>query len=144
MELYCTSFENLIKIDIIIYSYIADLNKSFPIFHDLCNVIFKNLKSFKFCIYYFESPDYSNIIKNLYNNINCMPSLEDFFLKIIGILNVKDDLYKKFVSKILTMDLNKINFEIENKLNLPEYYSLEELKKINKNIKKISIKIYIF
>ena len=138
IEVYCTSFENLIKIDITLEQFMKDFNKSFPLFSDNCNVIFKSLRYFKFYTNNSVSVDY-NIIKNLYNNLNYVPNLKELYLKIYYTFEeIEEDLYKNFISKILSMNLDKIIFEIGKLENSDHcqnyYYSFEALKKINPNI----------
>ena len=67
-----------------------------------------------------------NILNNIYNNINNMPNLQNFFLDIRLIENIDEDFFKNFIRKILhlkSMKGIKINF-----FSLKTFfYSLKEL-----------------
>ena len=146
------NFENLIKIDIDLDIYIKNIDKSFSIFSDKCETIFKNLNAFKLYTKNFEF-DFK-ILTNIYNNIIFMPNLKEILLDINKKEKVDLNFYNNFITKLLLLNLDKITFKIENKsmlsflgnplsneLNeLNQYYQLEEIKQINPNIKKYQYK----
>ena len=138
------NFENLIKIDIHLETFIKNLDKSFPIFSDNCKIIFKNLNTFKLFTKNFEF-DFS-ILTNIYNNIICLPNLKEILLEINKEERIDFNFYQNFITKLLLLNLDKITFKIENiprydfgghsNNDLNKYYQLEELKQINPDIKK--------
>ena len=142
------NFENLIKIDIHLETFIINMDKSFPIFSDNCKTILKNLNTFNLFTKNFEF-DFS-ILTNIYNNIICMPNLKEILLEINKEENVDLNFYQNFITKLLLLNLDKITVRIENipkydfgnypNNDINKYYQLEELKQINPNIKKYQFK----
>lgn len=102
--------------------------KSFPIFSNNCKAIFDNLKIFHLKI---QFPDYDTI-NNIYNNINDMPNLEDF--KMIS-YHKNNESYEDFINKILHLKfIRKVKIIKITKDIIPEFATIEELKKLYPNI----------
>ena len=72
------------------------------------------------------------MLKNLYKNIDCMPNLKNFTLFFDA--KVEKEFHLNFVKKLLSLNLNKIYFIIEEHLDPYIIYPLFE-----KNIIKIFI-----
>ena len=136
IKIFCQSFENLNSIDIEGEEEISNIEDSFPIFSSNCQVIFKSLSYVKienFC----ENNIDLFILENIYNNIDCLPSLEYFDFSCIT-YDIEEDFYKKFIKKLLSMKLDYIYFNIKEDLydynDKYECYSLNEIKEICSNI----------
>ena len=143
IKIYCCPFENLVKVGIYCHE-IKNIKSFFPIFNDKCNKIFKSLKTFSFSI------DEVNIdiFNNLYNNLECMPNLEQFHLKII--VDIEEECYKKFIKELLPLNLYELSITL-NYLDDYDYdsncYSKDEIKEMMPGIdmnkfKKIKISKY--
>ena len=94
-EIICNSFENLLEIQLSFWLvYIKDIKNFFPLFNDKCKVIFKSLISFNFSMELEKKNKYKyNIINNIFNNINCMPNLNQF--RLYCNLSITEEVYKK-------------------------------------------------
>ena len=113
--------------DLAIANKITNLKDVLPIFNDNCLKTFYNLKFF-----YFSNPNEidNSIMKNIYNNIHCMPNLCNFKFNVVT--KIDEDFYISFIHKILlslkklsvlSVSINKNNDENKN------FYSLRELQK---------------
>lgn len=71
----------------------------FPSFRNSCNVILKNLIKFHFEYEININESIDDILKNIYKNLNNMPYLKSFYLKINKIKNYV--LFKNFIDKFL-------------------------------------------
>lgn len=128
LKIYCQPYDILesLKISFLDYSD-NSLNTEFPIFKEKCDKEFKSLKSFKLKLNCHLNFD---IFKNINNNLNNMPNLINFSLKV----NPKKDeldkfknIYKIFVDNILSMKyIKRININIFG----DDYYSKNELETI--------------
>lgn len=142
----CCKFENLINLSLSFSIIIDNLENSFPIFNDKCKIIFKSLKSFYLMCNSTKNYEF-NIINNLYNNMECMPTLTKF--ELIFQVKVEEKFHQNFICKLLSMDLDYLNFKVSQVLYYSnDYYSKDELKQLFPNIdynkyKKIQIYKYI-
>ena len=115
--LYCGRYENLIKINIECYNKIKNIRNILPVFGDKCDVIFNNLTYFRF-IYHPKEGINSDILDNLYNNIDKLPKLK-FFEFICTTLDGSEDFYKKFKQKLINMSLEKFSLTINTSNDKP-------------------------
>ena len=142
IKFYCQPFEKIIEIDLDIERAIKNIYDFLPCFKYKCNLIFYSLNKFRFINNY----NYSNksIMTNIYNNIICMPNLQDFSLEMS--FEIKDiNFHKLFFENISLLKLNKINLKVNKEREKRRLYtSKEELVKIfpEINLNYIS-KIYI-
>ena len=149
----CTKFENLvainlsfnsITINLSFNSIISNLNHTLPIFKEKCDIMFKSLITFHFnyfdgCKFNYEFEDEKekeikfefSILKNIFNNLDCMPKLEDFSFDC-PIDEVDEKFYNAFISKILSLNLRCVKIGVQNKIKA--FYSESELKEIDPNI----------
>ena len=102
--LNCGLYENLKKINIECKDKIKDIKNILPFFNNKCEVIFNNLYFFRF-IYHGSDGINSDILNNIYNNINKMPKLKYFEL----ISEIKNDVEDNFNK--LEEQLRKLNLE---------------------------------
>ena len=138
LKIYCQPYDNLESLKISFLDYSNDsLNFEFPIFTEKCDKEFKSLKLFKLklnCSFNFD------IFKNINNNLNHMPNLINFSLKVYPKKDESDkfkNIYKIFVDNILSMKyIKRVNINIFG----DDYYSKNELEKIFPycNINKLS------
>ena len=134
---YCQSFENLISVDFFVNNDIINIIDSFPLFNDECKVIFKALKNFKFSNYSNEMN--INFFNNVFNNIKCMPVLKKFDFHGIN-KDFTEDFYKKFMEKILILELDYVYFVIKKNSNdSDEKYKEEEIKEMFPHLKYIKL-----
>ena len=134
---YCQSFENLISVDFFVNNDIINIIDSFPLFNDECKVIFKALKNFKFSNYSNEMS--INFFNNVFNNIKCMPVLKKFDFHGIN-KDFTEDFYKKFMEKILILELDYVYFVIKKNSNdSDEKYKEEEIKEMFPHLKYIKL-----
>ena len=119
--------ENLVKLNIEIYRYINNLDKFFPLLSDGCPIVFESLEKFILLI----KSNSNNVINNLYNNIcnNCLPNLKIISLNFFDYTpdHLDEDFYKKLIRKVLSLNLNYIDFFTKN-IYFDNYYSKKELK----------------
>lgn len=115
----CGPYENLKTFKLFINS--TELKK-FPLFLDKCEVSFKNLSEFYLQTYKTKI----DMLKNLYKNIDCMPNLKNFTLFFDA--KVEKEFHLNFVKKLLSLNLNKIYFIIEEHLDPYIIYPLFEKK----------------
>ena len=132
ISFYTSPFENLVDIEFGCLSPYFNYKESFPLFNEKCETVFKSLKIFKFnCPIYSRGPvseiDY---VKNLINNLDKMPNLENFIF--IAYCNIDKITYDKLVEKLLLSNIKNIEFNILN--SLKGEYSKEELANIYKDI----------
>ena len=135
MNLYCQSFENLKEIKIKVNPHenfqfdILNIANSLPMF-SYKKINYNSLIEFNLQI----GEQLINLeeFKNLINNIDNMQNLKKFILYANFDDNIDNNLYEDFIKKILSLNIEFIKIEMYG-LN-KEYYSFEELKKINKNI----------
>ena len=148
IDLICAPFTKLKKLEFNLIRNIK-LFSVLPVFEDNCKGIFTSLTSFHFRTGNNKEEIDFNYIKNLYNNIDCMPNLIEFYLDCIKSV-VDKEFYDKFILKLLSLKLNSIHFSIKNGDDeKDETYSKDELIKIYPSINydkydKIFIKKYNF
>ena len=94
IKLFCSPYKNLIKLDLELLDKINKMEDSFPIFNSICKVIFENLEYFRLK----NNKIAYTILKNIYNNIECLPNLKYLELycttKIVFL-----EFYKDFLKK---------------------------------------------
>ena len=105
VKLFCGPYENLIKINIELLNKINNHRNILPIFNDKCNVIFQNLKYFRFIYHPIEGIN-KEVLNNIYNNIDNMPNLQYFELVCMTIDDNKE-LYEKLNKKMVSLNLDK-------------------------------------
>ena len=135
MNLYCQSFENLKEIKIKVNPHenfqfdFLNIENSLPMFSNK-KINYNSLIEFNLQI----DEQFINLeeFKNLINNIDNLQTLKKFILYANFDDNIDNNLYEDFIKKILSLNIEFIKIEMYG-LN-KEYYSFEELKKINKNI----------
>ena len=135
IELCCGTYSKLLEIKFEENGNITNLKDVFPLFKENCQIIFNELNTF-----YFMNKDLSTeqvpfeVLNNLYNNLDKMPNLKA--LCIICFCNeMKNELYEKFIKKLLEMKLDSITLELhifneEGDFDRGDDYTLEELKEI--------------
>ena len=130
-------YEELTRIQFDIKDEIINIKEAFPLFNEKCNVIFKSMTSFKFVCNTINL----DVLNNIFHNLENMPNLKYFTLKCIS-KEINEEIYKKYINKILEMNLKKIELIIirESWEKEDVYYSIDELKEINNDIKLNNIK----
>ena len=135
ISFFCTNYENLKEIHIYSENKIKNINEFIPIFKDKSNILFKALNTFSFS--YSENFVDLNFLNSIFNNIDNMPSLKHFELKIFS-KDINEDFLKKFIRKILCINLDtcilKIQKNISNEWN-KKLYTKKELQEICPNMK---------
>ena len=125
IKLFCQSYEKLESIN---FNFIGKIESKdiFPILNDKCQILFKSLKSF--ILTHYKDID-SQIIYNIYNNIDNMPNLENFSLYIYK-ENIDREFFKRFLKKVLSLEsIRNLYIDIKSK-DKYENYSREELKEL--------------
>ena len=106
--------------------------ESTPFFNNSNNIIFNSLETFKFV---FEKPggtksaqDRVQLINNIYNNIEKMPNLKEFYFSLSSIIDIDENFFNNFIKKVMTLSsIKKIYIEINSKSD-GSLYSIDELK----------------
>lgn len=130
ISFYCCPFKDLVEAKINTFSTIKDLINIFPIFNNKCNINFNSLEVFSFHNINILNIDF---VKNMYNNMDCMPNLKDLNINCIVEEEIEKDFYNNFIKKILSMNLERINFIVKHDDDIDEPYSEDELKEIYPN-----------
>ena len=141
IELNCMPY-NKIK-SFYLYTDYIDID-NFPFFKSECNIVFNCLESFHFTLVeeewvIKEKMKKEELIENLYNNIDKMPNLKDFYFNF-NCKNISEKFYKNFIEKVLTLkSLKKIFISINNfaykeklKLDLKHFFPEKEFNKYEK------------
>jgi hypothetical protein len=102
--LNCGPFRNLVKINIECFNKIKNIKKILPIFDNECNITFKNLTHFRF-IYHPEEGIKSDILNNLYNNIDKLTCLKIFVFACSTLKN-SENFYNKFHLKLSSKNMD--------------------------------------
>ena len=132
VESICGPYSDLIKFKLENNGGITNLEDTFPLFKNNCQVVFDKLNSF--CFNNAEIPSDGVPIKslnNFCNNLDKIPNLKEFKLVCCS-KGITKEFYENFIKKLLEMKLDSIEFEIyegEINMDLPQY-TLEELKEI--------------
>ena len=138
-KICCQSYEKLESIRFVNNAEDSIIKKILPIFNDKCDIIFKSLKLFDYYQCYAKD---INILKNIYNNLDNIPNIEEFYIEF-KLKDISKKFYKSFIEKIVSNKLiKKVSINIGNS---SEELSITELKKIFSNInfrKFIEINIY--
>ena len=124
IRLFCSLFENLIIIDIECDNEIKNIEDCLPIFNDNCNVKFNSLKKFRFQNYSKNGIKYQ-VLYNLFNNIDFIPNLNIFDFYCIT-KDIIENLYKKFIKKLLSLSLNELYLQIKKYSTKNIYTEKEE------------------
>ena len=145
---YTVPFDKLVNIEFgCINPSLFNFEKSFPLFTNKCNYIFKSLKSFKLVT---NTTDYIphyldnlsiNAIKNIIDNLDKMPNLETLIIK--AFCSIDQKIYMNIIEKLQLSNIKNIEFGMVH----GEDYSKNELQSLYKNIdikkfEKIKIKKY--
>ena len=127
-KIFCQSFEKIESINFETWGLNENLINLFPLLSDKCQVIFKSLKSFGLIIRAVGLN--SDILQNLYNNIDNMPNLINFTF-ICKPKEMKRKFRQQFLNKILTMKyIKRIDIQISKNRNAYKKFSKDELMKI--------------
>ena len=126
VQLFIGPYKNLNNVTFKINQEFSNFKTFFPLFNDICPVVFHNLTFFQLI-----SPNERvvdlNIMNNIYNNIDCMPNLKHFYFLCCS-KDATEDLYKKLIIKILMLKLNFVYLAMMSINRIPnETYSLNEL-----------------
>ena len=126
----CVPYNKIKSFDL--YTDSIDIN-NIPFFINKNNVIFDCLETFHFALENCEEKliEKEDLIENLYNNIDKMPNLIDFYFSFYC-KNINEIFYKKFVKKVLSLKsikkiFIKINYCWKN-------FEEEDLKQLFSNI----------
>ena len=120
-------FGNIKELNLEIWTPLTNVD-IFPFFKNNNN--FKSLKHFKF--EYFMEKINLDLIKNLYNNLNNMPKLKNIIL-FCDVDGIQYDFYEIFIKKLFEMNLIEINIKLKKEYK--GFYTLDELKKLNNNLR---------
>ena len=130
LNIFCQSFENLIELEVLEEKYIDNITNFFPIFNNICKVIFHSLIKFKFKVRFAID---NNAFINLYNNLDCLPVLEEFEYFCV-ISKGEKNFVLKFIKKLLEKRIKStILCTLEHYIQ-DLIFTNEELKKINPEI----------
>ena len=142
----CANYENLKEIKIFSKNKIKNIiDNSFPIFCENSKIIFKSLKIFVFD--YHENYVDLKLLINIYNNLDNMPILKYFELKVIS-KDINEEFHKKLIRKLLSLNLDTCILRIKKKLLVSfeeNIFNKNELKDIFPKMKDVCFydKIYI-
>ena len=145
IELFTGNFTNLKKVDFTIDKRIKNIKTFFPIFNNICPIIFHNLNTFEFCCIYGEIMN-NELLNNIYKNIDKMPNLKRFYFMCIS-NEANEEFYKAFINKVLGLKLNYVYLCLMKINKIPEEkYTFDELKQFCNEInsKKDEINVYKF
>ena len=138
IKINCLPYNKIESFDL----YVDVINiDSIPLFESKCDIIFNSLKIFRFTLDYPRFPfiEASRSIINLYNNIDKMPNLTEFYLCFLdnereGSKIIDEELFGEFIKKVASLKpIKKIFFKIrEGKWRWDDdiIYSKDELKKL--------------
>ena len=124
------SFEKLkiINID----ADIINLKEALPFFNKNYQIKYNSLTIFNFLIHGKKELSIE-LLNNLYNNIDNMPNLKEFYLHLY-IKDINEAFYKQIIRKLLSLKLNVISISLSinktTQLQIIEKYSFDELKEI--------------
>ena len=127
-KILCQSFTNLESIRFETWGLDSVLNNLFPILSDKCKIIFNSLKTFELLINAVEIN--SDILENIYNNIDNMPNLVNFKL-VCKPKEISGKFRKLFLKKIFTLKyIRRIYFKILKYKYINKQFSVEDLMEI--------------
>ena len=135
ISFYCQSYDKIKSVYFDINYDIRFVKLNFPIFKKKNQIIFKSLLSFTF--HNREGYDKtevnkinSSFLNSLFNNIENMPNLKYFEISGRVKNNIKDNFYKNFINKVLSLKfIKRVKINIY-KDDSKEYFSKNELKEI--------------
>ena len=113
INIYCQSFETVKTLYIQSEDNLKNLDNTFPIFNNKCNI---NLVSLNYLHIEIQRKEIDvKILENIYNNIDKMPNLKYLYLYfIISDINITKQFYDKLIQKILDLELKYLYVNIEN------------------------------
>ena len=131
IQLFCGSFEKLVKFDLDLSDEVDNLDQYFPLFNENCGVIFKSLTFFKFKAKYLEYRPLNNLCVNL----DKMPNLKHFELYCqeffqIDKQNLFHLLYENLFEKIKSKKIDYIKIDVVTNLYL-KGNKIDERKNVN-------------
>ena len=129
LNIRCSPYNEIKSFDLSIDAINLESN---PFFNNSNNIIFNSLETFKFV---FEEPGGTNsaqdrvqLINNIYNNIEKMPNLKEFYFSLSSIIDIDENFFNNFIKKVMTLSsIKKIYIEINSKSD-GSLYSIDELK----------------
>ena len=129
LNIRCSPYNKIKSFDLSIDAINLESN---PFFNNSNNIIFNSLETFKFV---FEEPNATNsaqdrvqLINNIYNNIEKMPNLKEFYFSLSSIIDIDENFFNNFIQKVMTLSsIKKIYIEINSKSD-GSLYSIDELK----------------
>ena len=140
---YCCPYDKLEKISFIFEGTMSENEIDFPIFKKECKVLFKSLNYFYFKNN-FDGVSFS-FLQNLYNNLDLMPNLKDFYLDVILYGSQIDTefefFYKKLIRKILSLKIINIHLAVRKNrddLNDEDIFDDDEYQDEKKRIRNYS------
>lgn len=107
----CAPYSNLVNVNFKNWDEILNLNEMFPLFNENCEIKFSSLKKFKIFNPYNISLE---ILKNLYNNLDNLPIIEDIHIECKSDFYIDEDFHEKFIKKLLSLKLVKLTFIIKH------------------------------
>ena len=107
----CAPYSNLVNVNFKNWDEILNLNEMFPLFNENCEIKFSSLKKFKIFNPYNISLE---ILKNLYNNLDNLPIIEDIHIECYSNFYIDEDFHEKFIKKLLSLKLVKLTFIIKH------------------------------
>ena len=107
----CAPYSNLVNVNFKNWDVILNLNEMFPLFNENCEIKFSSLKKFKIFNPYNISLE---ILKNLYNNLDNLPIIEDIHIECYSDFYIDEDFHEKFIKKLLSLKLVKLTFKIKH------------------------------
>ena len=111
IKIKCAPYSDLVNVNIENWDEISNLNETFPLFNENCQVEFSSLKKFKF--FAVHNVDIE-IFLNLYDNLDYLPKIEDFHIECHSDFYDNEDFHEQFIQKLLSLKLVKLTFKIKN------------------------------
>ena len=133
-KFYIQSFEKLKYLSLNFTNEIKNIEEVIPFFNDKCSILFNSLTHFEFK-YNTRSLEIktknTELLKNLYNNIDKIPNIRNFILSCSS-KGIDEDFYVKLIKKLLLYKLNRIEINVQNdeNFNYNIFYSRDELKQM--------------
>ena len=127
LNISCGPFSNLIELKLDQIGFLANLEDIFPLFQKNCKIKFDKLNTF--CLSQFSEGEYPfEIFENLFNNLDKIPNLKNIEINCCSD-EIENEIYEKFVIKLLEKKLDSINLEIRRD-DADDTYTLEELQEL--------------
>ena len=123
LQFSCQPFNKIKSFNL--YTDVVDIS-TLPFFKNKCNVIFSSLEFFNFSLEENLDKNGDELITNLYNNIDKMPNLIEFYFSVCIINeNLNETFYYNFVKKVITLKSIK---KIFIRTSYSSIYSKNDLK----------------